>query len=552
MFESVFYEVSILLFVAAIIGFLGMLLRQPLIVSFILVGILVGPSVLGITRSSEHMELLASLGVSLLLFIVGLKLDLKLIRMTGRVALMTGLGQVVFTSLVGYWICLWMGFSPLASLYIAIALTFSSTIIIVKLLSDKGEMETLHGRIALGFLIVQDIVVVLMMIGLSTSGLFGGESNIWLALVEVAVKGVLFLAVVALFIRYVAERLLRLLAPRQEMTLLFVVAWAAILASATDMFGFSKELGALLAGVSFASTSYRDILASRLTSLRDFLLLFFFINLGAHIHLAGMGAQVFQATLLSLFVLIGNPFIVLVIMGMMGYTSRTGFLAGLTVAQISEFSLVFVALGLSLGHIDSDVVSLVTLVGLLTIGISTYMILNSHLLYSRLSPFLAPFERKRAYRESHEEGAIEKHPEIIVIGLGRYGRHIALKFHRTGKKVMGIDYDPHVVREITRLGVSSCFGDIHDPGLLSFSPLLRASCILVTIPALSGYLIDPDPHMTLCRGLREAGFSGKLVLTARSVADLERFKHVPADMILYPYEDAAEHACERIQVLLAS
>ena len=171
--HSLFFEISALLVLAAGVGFVGHLLRQPLIVSFIAVGILAGPSALDITRSSEKISALSELGIALLLFLVGLKLDVKLIKSLGAVSLNTGLGQVAFTALIGFFICLALGFDAVASLYIAVALTCSSTIIIDKLLSDKREVDSLHGQIALGFLIVQDIVVVIAMIVLSAIGIAG-------------------------------------------------------------------------------------------------------------------------------------------------------------------------------------------------------------------------------------------------------------------------------------------------------------------------------------------------------------------------------------------
>jgi len=176
-FENAFYEITAILLLAAFIGTVGVRLGQPLIVSFIAVGILVGPSGLHLVSSHNHIELLAEIGISLLLFIVGLKLELHLIRMVGQVALAPGLGQVAFTSLFGFLIARGLGMATVESLYLGVALTFSSTIIIVKLLSDKKEIDSLHGRIAVGFLIVQDILVVLAMIGLSTIGSSGEHES---------------------------------------------------------------------------------------------------------------------------------------------------------------------------------------------------------------------------------------------------------------------------------------------------------------------------------------------------------------------------------------
>ena len=352
MFESAFLEFSMLLAVSAVVGFIAVQLRQPLIVAFIAVGIIVGPAVLGMVTQSAQIDLLAHLGIAILLFVVGLKLDLHIIRTMGVVALFTGLGQVIFTSVVGYVIALALGMSPIGALYVAVALTFSSTIIIVKLLSDKRELDALHGRIAIGFLIVQDIVVVLAMIGLTAIGQAQETTSIGYEAMMVLLKGILMLVVVALLMRYVIPGLLNRLAHSPELLILFAIAWAVLGASAGELLGFSQEVGAFLAGISLASTHYRELIGARLVSLRDFLLLFFFISLGAGLEMETLGAQIWPALVFSVFVLIGNPLIVMVIMGYMGYRKRTGFLAGLTVAQISEFSLILAALGFNLVHID--------------------------------------------------------------------------------------------------------------------------------------------------------------------------------------------------------
>jgi Kef-type K+ transport system membrane component KefB len=425
MFPDVFTEMAVLLLLAAGVGAIGVRLRQPLIVSFIAVGILVGPSVLAWVSANDQIDLLAKFGITLLLFVVGLKLDLHIIHTMGPVALATGLGQVIFTSVIGYFIALAMGMAPISALYVAVALTFSSTIIIVKLLSDKREVDTLHGRIALGFLIVQDLVVVLVMIGLNALG-ETGEASMAHTAFTVLMKGVAFLLVIALVMRYILPRLLHLLSRSQELLVLFGIAWAVSLAILGDTLGFSKEVGAFIAGVSLASTPYRDALGARLVSLRDFLLLFFFIDLGARLDLGLLGAQLVEALVFSLFVLIGNPLIVMVIMGALGYRKRTGFLAGLTVAQISEFSLILGALGLSLGHIDAETMGLITLVGIITISASTYMIIYSHTLYEWLAPWLKVFERQRPHRELGQGVAPEDGvAEIILFGMGRYGSGIA-------------------------------------------------------------------------------------------------------------------------------
>ena len=539
-FPDIFTEMAALLLLAAAVGALCMRLRQPLIVAFIAVGILAGPSVLGWVSANDEIDLLAKFGITLLLFVVGLKLDLHIIRTMGPVALATGLGQVIFTSVVGYLIAIALGMTPVAALYVAVALTFSSTIIIVKLLSDKREVDTLHGRIALGFLIVQDLVVVLVMIGLNALGA-ADETSLSYAALAVLVKGTAFILVVALITRYVLPRLLHLLSRSQELLVLFGIAWAVSLAILGDTLGFSKEVGAFVAGVSLASTPYRDALGARLVSLRDFLLLFFFIDLGARLNLGLLGAQLVESLLLSLFVLIGNPLIVMIIMGALGYRKRTGFLAGLTVAQISEFSLILGALGLSLGHIDAETMGLITLVGLITISASTYMIIFSHPLYERLAPWLTIFERKHPHREAgsgmmSEDGAAE----IVLFGMGRYGSGIAQALRERGCRVLSVDYNPELVRTGDRMGHPVRYGDAEDPEFVASLPLAHVQWVVSTAP-------ERQVNQALIHTLKNLGYTGRIAVTAHGPAEAAKMEQAGADLVMVPYADAAREAAQKLR-----
>ena len=540
-FHDPFYEMTALLLVAAAIGAVAVRLRQPLIVSFIAVGLLVGPAGLGWVQSYEQIRLLATLGIALLLFVVGLKLDLSLIRAFGPVALATGIGQVVFTSVVGYLIGLALGLGHIPAVYVAVALTFSSTIIIVKLLSDKREIDSLHGRIAVGFLIVQDIVVIVAMIVLSAFGVAGQqeEGNLLLEMALVLLKGFGLLAVIGLLMRYVLGRLLHQLARSTELLVLFAIAWAVTLAALGDYLGFSKEVGAFLAGVSIASTPYREAISTRLVSLRDFLLLFFFVSLGAQLDLQLLGGQLGAAAVFSLFVLIGNPLIVMVIMGAMGYRKRTGFLAGLTVAQISEFSLVFAALGMSLGHIDANVLGLITVVGLVTIGLSTYMILYSHRLYDWFAPWLAVFERPVPYREQALEDGDARGTgvDVILFGLGRFGGDVAHRLRERGYRVLGVDFDPQVIADWHRRGRPAVYGDAEDSEFPATLPLAEAKWVICTVPSR-------DVNLALLHALRTHGFRGKVALTAYNAHDARVLEREGPDMLLRPLSAAAEQTVD--------
>lgn len=539
-FDSIFGEIATLLLAAAAVGALSVWLRQPLILGYILVGILMGPSMLGWVTARDQVDLLARMGIAMLLFVVGLKLDLHLIRTLGPVALATGLGQVLFTSIIGYFLALPLGLSPVAALYVAVALTFSSTIIIVKLLSDKREIDTLHGRIAVGFLIVQDIVVILVMIGLSAYGMAGVSNDLGRSLGLLLLKGVGLLVGIGLLMRYFLSWLLHQLARSLELLMLFSIAWAIFLAILADSFGFSKEVGAFLAGISLASTRYREAIGARLISLRDFLLLFFFIDLGAQLDMGALTGQIGPAVVLSLFVLIGNPLIVMIIMGVMGYRRRTGFLAGLTVAQISEFSLILGALGVSIGHIGNETLGLITLVGLITIGLSTYMILYSHFLYNRLARWLRIFERKVPYREEREgEGRGGPSVDVILFGLGRFGGSLAQNLRQRGLNVLGVDFNSRTVAQRNQEGFQALYGDAEDPEFPATLPLNEAKWIVSTIPLR-------DVNLTLLDALHHYGYAGQRAMTTHSSRDAEMLRESGADLIFSPFADAAKEAAQML------
>lgn len=546
-----FNELAALLSLAAVVGFIGLLLRQPMIVSFIAVGILAGPSALGIMQSEEQIKLLAELGIAVLLFLVGLKLDLKLIRTMGPVALATGLGQVTFTSVIGFFIGLALGLDLTTSAYIAVALTFSSTIIIVKLLSDKKEVDSLHGRIAIGFLIVQDIVVVIAMIALSALGMGqGGEEGSALAqIATVLLYGLIMLGAVGFFIRFAATPLMEKVAKSPELMVTFAIAWAALLAAVGNYLGLSKELGGLLAGIALASTPFREAIVARLSALRDFLLLFFFIALGAQLDLSLLGEQFIPALIFSAFVLVGNPLIVLAIMGAMGYRKRTGFLAGLTVAQISEFSLIFMAMGLTIGHVSIDALGLVTLVGLITISLSVYMITYSHTLYRWLEPFLNVFERKSPFREqNHEDLALDHQTyDVVLFGLGRYGKTMAHYLEQEGFSMLAVDFNPREVRLWRERGKAVIYGDACDPDFISSLPLSGVKWVISAMPQHDLGLTHKDPRLVLIDGLKDRGYQGGIAISTQNPGDVETLEERGAGLVLLPFHDAAEQAVTRIK-----
>lgn len=539
-----FTEFAILLLICALAGAVFVRLRQPVLIAYIVVGVVVGPAVLGLVTAHDQIDLLAQVGVAVLLFAVGLKLDLHHIRHIGPVALATGLGQLAFTIVIGFAIILALGRELMDAIYVAVALTFSSTIIIVKLLSDKRELDSLHGRIAVGFLIVQDLAVVVAMMAMSAlRGTGDGGGDTGLLDVALSLGWRLTLAAVLMYVlmRWVLPAVVASMARSQELLLVFAIAWGVALAALGEWAGFSKEAGAFMAGFSLASTPYREAMNARLTGIRDFLLLFFFIDLGAKLDFSTLGAEVVPAIVLSVFVLVGNPLIVMAIMGYMGYRKRTGFMAGLTVAQISEFSIVFVAMGITLGHIGVQALGLTTLVGLITITLSTYMILYSQPLYERLAPWLGVFERKNPFREiaAEQQPPQNNTAEVIVFGLGRYGSRLLVQLRAAGIEAVGVDFDPEAVRALQARGLPVYFGDGEDADFLESLPLKHARWVITSFPQW-------ESNRALLHALQSARYSGEVAGVVRDAAHGRAMTEAGIQRIFNPFDDAADHAAERL------
>ena len=533
--EDVFVEVAAILIVSAVAGLAAVWLRLPLVIAYVAVGVAVGPSVAGLVEPGGELELLAQLGVALLLFVVGLKLDVHVIRTLGPVALVVGGAQVVLTAAGGLLLALTLGLELTHALYVGIGVALSSTIIVVKLLTDRRELDDLHGRLALGVLIVQDLVVVVVMIAVTASG--ESDRSTGLALLAVLVKGAVLLAVLALLMRFVLTPFLHRLARLPDLLVLFAIAWAVAVGAVGEELGLGVEVGAFLAGVSIASTPYREAVGARLVTIRDFLLLFFFIDLGSRIDLGQLAGQLWIALVLSAFVLVVKPLIVMGLLGALRYRKRVSLETGLALAQISEFSLILGALGLRVGHLDEDTTSLLTAVALLTIAVSVYAYPHTGAIAERLGARLDVFERRVPRTEPDEAPVVV--PDVIVLGLGRYGAGVVEGLRERGANVLGVDFDPVALARWSDDGVDVLYGDAEDPELPHLLPLPPNGWVVSTVRRV-------DANLALLHALAQEGYTGHVAVAAHRPADVARLTRAGAHHVLMPYVSAARDVVDLV------
>lgn len=529
------FELAILVLIAAVLGFLAKLLRQPLMLAYLGTGVAVGYFGLLHLEDQETFRIFSDLGIMFLLFLVGLEINYASLKIVGKPALLVGLGQVFFTLGIGYGIAQLLGFGVTASAYIATALTFSSTIIVVKLLSEKKDLNSLYGRISVGMLLVQDFVAILLLVVLA--GLQPGESVNVLAMLMTVLKGLALFALMLWLGRKVLPYVFDRISRSDELLFLVTLAWVFLLAALVSRIGFSIEIAGFLAGLALANSSEHFQIANRIRPLRDFFILIFFIILGSSVMITDFSSQIWPIVIFSLFVLIGNPLIVVIIMSLMRYRKRTSILTGLTVAQISEFSLVLAALGHRLGHLDAAAVSLVTAVGIFTITASSYLIMHGDQIANRLSRLLAFFERKDAVADTAARYEYDK--PIVLIGAHRTGQNLAFSLPK--EDLLVIDFDPEVIFELKQRGYDCIFGDVVDPEVVERANFSQAKLVISTSPDLSD-------NLALLATLNSLARRPKVIVRAESEDEAQLLYRDGADYVLLPHFTAGQYLGKTISL----
>jgi len=529
-------QLGIVLGVAVAISWLAKKLKQPLVVGYILTGLLISIGASQIININD-LKTFIDLGVALLLFMVGLSLNPRIVSEVGWPSLATGLGQILFTMFFGYGIAILLGFSSVVALYLAIAFTFSSTVIIMRLLQERGDENTLYGRISIGFLIVQDIVAMMILIIVSLFSQVGNAGSSLNEAISLAIFsfGLIIIGVWVLAY-FIIPKIDSFFAKDTETLVLFSLAIAFCLAGLFQFFNFSMEMGALLAGIALASSPYQREIASRVKPLRDFFLIIFFIALGFKLLPSGGVIPLIPVFIFSLFILIGNPLIVLIIMRYLGYSLRTGFMAGLTVAQISEFSLILIALGVSLGHLNSSIMSMAVLVGLITIIGSSYMIANADKIYSYLYPWLRKFERRSTVKIKENFESFE----VVVCGAHRFGEYIIKSLKKIKSPFLVIDNNPEIIKELSKNKIKTLFGDVFDEEFLEGLSLHSVKMVISSIPQL-------EANLNILRFLRRIKRSKALfICVAGHDYEAKKLYEAGASFVILPQYLASRFMAESI------
>jgi Kef-type K+ transport system membrane component KefB/Trk K+ transport system NAD-binding subunit len=519
--DNVFSGLSLIIVIGAAVALLMRAINQPLIIGHILTGIIVGPALFHVAKSPDTLSLFSDLGIALLLFIIGLGLNPQIVKEVSKTATYVGVIQVGVITALGWAVGSALGLSGTSAGFLGFSLAVSSTIIILKMLSDKHEQARLYGKIAISVSLVQDLIAIALVVVTSA----GSSKSLAIGTtISLALKG----GILALAIYWVSSRLLpqfhRLISGSQEFLFLFAIAWGLGSAALFQKIGLSSEIGALLAGICLASQPYAQEIAARLRPLRDFFVIVFFIALGANLNLHHIGSM-FKIILASaLIVIVAKPLISMAVMGYLGYTKRTGFKASVALAQVSEFSIVLVLLGQRRGLIDSSLVTAITFIALCSIAASSYLIIFSDQIFSKLERFLDIFERG----QTHGEPAAPRNYEMVLFGYQKGGHEFVKVFRQLTKNFVVIDYDPEIIDVLEQRKIHHIYSDATDVELLEEANIAKAKLIVST-------LTDPLATSSLLNFLKRKQSDAVVIAEADSPKQAGKLYDEGASYVILPH-----------------
>ncbi|MDP7116209.1 MAG: cation:proton antiporter [Candidatus Woesearchaeota archaeon] len=528
--DGIFADIGIIIIMASLCGIIFRMFKQPLIPAYVLAGIVIGPSFLGLINSFDTIKVLAEIGIAFLLFVVGLELEIKKLKDIGFVSSIGGTLKLFIMFGLGYILAVTFGiFSPLESVYIGMILAFSSTMIVIKLISDKRQIDTLHGRIIIGTLLVEDVFAVLAL------SLLTAVNNFSMAFFFIAAaKGFMIIVAIIFSSRFIFPELFKFAAKSRELLFLLSVTMCFLFAIVISYVGFSIAIGAFAAGIALGNLPYNHHIAGRIKPLKDFFGTLFFASLGMQLVFTSLDSIILPVVILLVIVLLVKPLITMIITSLFGYKKRISFLTGISLAQVSEFSLIIVTQGLLLGHINNEIFSISVVLAVITIITTSYFIKYDNWLYHKLGVMLTPLdkfdkkERNLKYMPKHHRY------QVILIGYDRIGYSILDMVKKLKKKILVVDYNPDIIKKLVKQNTPCIYGDISDPEILNHIDLSHAETIISTIP-------EKEDNTHLIQNVKEVNKRASIFVTANRVAEALTLYDRGADYVILPHFLGGHH-----------
>ncbi len=524
--DNIFFDIGLIIIMASLLAYVTRLIKQPLVPAYIIAGIIIGP-VLKLITSSSTIELLSEIGIAFLLFIVGLEIDLDKLKNVAPVATVAGLGKSAILFGLGYLTAVMFGYLSLQAIYIGLILVFSSTMVVVKLLADRREVDTLHGRVIVGILLVEDILAVLILSTLTTIDSFS-----WMFLAGSLLKGIGLLALALVLSKFILPRFFKYAAESQELLFLLSLTMCFLFGIMFNWIGFSIAIGAFVAGVALGNLPYNLEIIGRVKPLRDFFATIFFVSLGLNIIFDNLKELLILAAVLSLIVVTIKPVLLMIFTSLFGYKERPAFLISGSLIQVSEFSMIVLAQGMILGHISKQIFSLAIWAAIFTITITTYVIKYEHKLFDVFKGPLKLFEKFNFNDKDLKQIKKRKKPyDVIVCGHNRIAHGIIDLLIKMKKSILVVDYNPDVVRYVIRSKykkATAIYGDIGDPEIINHLDLKKVKLVISTVP-------DSKDSLLLMKKTKKVNKKAVVILTANQIEEALELYSMGADYVILPY-----------------
>jgi Kef-type K+ transport system membrane component KefB len=526
--SNIFIDIGLIIIIATVGGYLVRLFKQPLIPAYIIVGIIIGP-ILKIVTDTSVLATLSEIGIAFLLFMVGLELDLKKLRDVGALATAGALVQMVVLFAAGYLASYFLGLSHTTAIYMGVVMALSSTMVVIKIFSNRRELDTLHGRIVIGILLMQDLIAILALTFLQSLGEFSAAPIIFKM-----IEGVALLAFAILVGKMVFPAIFKFAAKSQELLFLVSISVCFLFALLFNQIGFSIAVGAFIAGITLGNLPYNLEIVGKVTSLRDFFAVLFFVTIGAELVLVDFSIIIIPLVAFLLIKLIILPLILIIISSVYGYKRKVAFQTGTSLAQISEFSLILIAGGLLLGHVTTEIYALVILLAVVTMLITPYLINYNDKLYKLMGPLLKPFEKLS--RKNRELAHIEDDTvhDVVLVGYDRIGYTIFRQLQKLKKKTVVVDYNPDIIKRLIANKTPCVYGEVTDPEVMEKLRLKTVKMVISTIPGHTENLL-------LIKKVKSIHKDIIMIVTGYHVEEALSLYEAGADYVVLPHLLGGEH-----------
>lgn len=531
--DNIFLQFAVVLSLASLFGYIVMKMKLPLVVAYLLAGVCLSIVAVFDLHHAGIFSFLPEIGIAFVLFLIGMELDLREIKALGKPIITASVGQIVLSSLAGFAIAGALGFNATESIFLGLGLSFSSTVVVIKLLLEKRDLSSLYGKLAIGILLVEDLVAIIVLMGISVgSSMFQTGLQDSLPFVTFALKAVGLFFLTFILSKFVLERVFDAVAKSVELLFLTALTWCFIFTTLAIVSGFSVVIGAFLAGVALASSPYHLQIQGKIKPLRDFFVTLFFVYLGTEAKVADLINHPIAIIVLTLYAITIKPIIYLAILGIYGFRKHTMFQSSLNLSQVSEFSLVMLLVGFKAGLVSQSTLSVMAAVGVLSIVISSIMVSQSRRIYNFTMPLIKFFEsKKRHFLEIEAVEEVENH--VVVIGANRVGNPVINYLRHQKIPLIVVDFNPHTVEKLRDNGFNVIFGDISDPEIVDGLRLEKAKLIISTITTMQ------DNEMLLEECHRKK-IQAKIVVRATDSMHAKALKDLGADYVILP-ETVSSH-----------